>query len=159
MTTKFTVSKATHNHTRFTVIREREGKSPDTLNVSYGKKGMTIKANGEKVKGSLAKSTLWQACHNAVAEYLEANSVAIGSPTVKAAKPAKTAKLDKPAKRFAYRELQAVLKAAKAQGFDVDVRLNSKYDVLEAEYDRLTNLKGKAKLVVGNFTQLAALAA
>lgn len=154
MTTKFTVSKATHSHTRFTVIRERAGKSPDTLNVTYGKKGMTLKANGEKVKGSLAKSALWQACHNAVAEYLEANGVAIG-----AAKPAKTAKLDKPAKRFAYRELQAVLKSARAQGFDVDVKLNSKYDVLEAEYDRLTNLTGKAKLVVGNFTQLAALAA
>ncbi|UZV39928.1 hypothetical protein LPP1_g02 [Leptolyngbya phage LPP-1] len=140
MTTTFTTVKATHNHTRFTVIRQRDGKAPDTLNVSYGAKTgvMTIKANGEKVKGSLAKSALWQAVHGCVADYLTANGVAIGSPTVKAPKAPK----EQPAyKSIPYRQLQAELRAyrdnCRVDSEQVSVPLNSKAEVLYDEYMRL----------------------
>lgn len=146
MTTTFTVTKSTHNHTRFTVTRQRDGKTPDTLQVSYGAKTgvMSIKANGEKVKGSLAKSTLWQAVHGAVCDYLTANDVAIGSPTLKTPKAAK-AKAEKPAyKSIPYRQLQAELRAYREHGGKVSVPLNSKAEVLYDEYIALGLGKGKA---------------
>ncbi|UTQ79820.1 hypothetical protein [Plectonema phage JingP1] len=145
MTTTFTVTKSTHNHTRFTVTRQRDGKAPDTLSVSYGAKtgGMSIKANGVQVKGSLAKSTLWQAVHGAVCDYLTANDVAIGSPTVKAPKATAT-KAEKPAyKSIPYRTLQAELRAYREHGGKVSVPLNSKAEVLYDEYMRL-GLGGKS---------------
>lgn len=38
-----------------------------------------------------------------------------------------------------YREIQTLLKQAREKGFEVSVKLNAKYEILEAEYNRLLN--------------------
>lgn len=44
-----------------------------------------------------------------------------------------------PVRKHSYRELQQKLKAFREDGFNVQCKLNAKYDVLEAEYTRIMN--------------------
>lgn len=140
-TTTYTVDRATHNHTRFSVTRTLANGTKQTLTVSYAKRGMNVKHDGElldakryaKVYSNVAKT---------VSDWLTERNLAVGSPSVKV-KAERTSKAkETPAyKAIPYRELQRQLKAyrqtCRVESAQLSVPLNSKHETLYDEYMRL----------------------